>query len=35
MEELEHALKAVRRGPMPEDQLEWMRRVGAAIYNGG
>lgn len=34
MQELEHAVRAVRRGPMAEDELEWMRRVGAAIYNG-
>jgi aryl-alcohol dehydrogenase-like predicted oxidoreductase len=27
------ALEAFDRGPMPEDELAWMRRVGDAIYN--
>jgi len=26
------ALEALRRGPMGEDELVWMRRVGDAIY---
>jgi aryl-alcohol dehydrogenase-like predicted oxidoreductase len=26
------ALEAIRRGPMAQDELEWMRRVGDAIY---
>jgi aryl-alcohol dehydrogenase-like predicted oxidoreductase len=30
--QLQHALEALRRGPMPEDELNWMRRVGDAIY---
>jgi len=29
---VEHALEALRRGPMSEDELVWMRRVGDAIY---
>ncbi len=32
MEHTEQALEALRRGPMTEDELAWMRRVGAAIY---
>jgi aryl-alcohol dehydrogenase-like predicted oxidoreductase len=27
-----HALTALERGPMTEEELAWMRRVGAAIY---
>jgi len=27
-----HALEALRRGPMTEEELAWMRRVGDAIY---
>jgi aryl-alcohol dehydrogenase-like predicted oxidoreductase len=30
--QFEHALEALRRGPMTEDELAWMRRVGDAIY---
>jgi aryl-alcohol dehydrogenase-like predicted oxidoreductase len=29
---VEEAVAALRRGPMPEEELAWMRRVGAAIY---
>ncbi len=29
---MDHALEALRRGPMDEEELRWMRRVGAAIY---
>jgi aryl-alcohol dehydrogenase-like predicted oxidoreductase len=31
-EQMTEALEALRRGPMAEDELAWMRRVGAAIY---
>ncbi|HXA05197.1 MAG TPA: aldo/keto reductase [Bryobacteraceae bacterium] len=31
-EQMTEALEALRRGPMQEDELTWMRRVGAAIY---
>jgi len=31
-EQTEHALAALRRGPMSADELAWMRRVGDAIY---
>jgi aryl-alcohol dehydrogenase-like predicted oxidoreductase len=30
--QLAEALEALRRGPMAEDELAWMRRVGDAIY---
>src|SRR6202142_2651116 len=30
--QFEQALEALRRGPMSEDELKWMRRVGDAIY---
>jgi aryl-alcohol dehydrogenase-like predicted oxidoreductase len=30
--QFQHALEALRRGPMSEEQLAWMRRVGDAIY---
>jgi aryl-alcohol dehydrogenase-like predicted oxidoreductase len=30
--QFEQALEALRRGPMGEDELAWMRRVGDAIY---
>lgn len=30
--QFESALEALRRGPMTEDELAWMRRVGDAIY---
>jgi len=33
--QMEHALEALRRGPMSEDELAWMRRVGRAIYRRG
>jgi predicted aldo/keto reductase-like oxidoreductase len=32
LEHMEHALEAFRQGPMSEDELAFMRRVGAAIY---
>jgi aryl-alcohol dehydrogenase-like predicted oxidoreductase len=32
LEHMEHALEAFGQGPMSEDELAWMRRVGAAIY---
>ena len=31
-EHVDHALAAIRLGPMDEDELAWMRRVGRAIY---
>jgi aryl-alcohol dehydrogenase-like predicted oxidoreductase len=31
--QFQHALEALDRGPMSEDELVWMRRVGDAIYN--
>jgi aryl-alcohol dehydrogenase-like predicted oxidoreductase len=31
-EQMTEALEALRRGPLQEDELTWMRRVGAAIY---
>jgi aryl-alcohol dehydrogenase-like predicted oxidoreductase len=31
-DQMTEALEALRRGPMTEDELAWMRRVGAAIY---
>jgi aryl-alcohol dehydrogenase-like predicted oxidoreductase len=31
-EQMNEALEALRRGPMAEDELAWIRRVGAAIY---
>jgi aryl-alcohol dehydrogenase-like predicted oxidoreductase len=30
-EELDHALAAIDRGPMAEDEIAWMRRVGAHV----
>ena len=30
--QFQHALEALRRGPMAEEELAWMRRVGDAIY---
>jgi aryl-alcohol dehydrogenase-like predicted oxidoreductase len=30
--QMAHALEALRKGPMCEDELAWMRRVGSAIY---
>ena len=32
-QEMEHALEAWHRGPMTDDELAWMRRVGDAIYH--
>jgi aryl-alcohol dehydrogenase-like predicted oxidoreductase len=32
MEQTEHALAALEKGPMSEDEMAWMRRVGQAIY---
>ncbi|MCC6858721.1 MAG: hypothetical protein IT158_09175 [Bryobacterales bacterium] len=32
MAHVEQALEALRRGPMAPEELDWMRRVGAAIY---
>jgi len=29
--QMEHALEALRLGPMSEDELAWMRRVGRAV----
>ena len=29
--QLDHALEALRLGPMSEDEIEWMRRVGRAV----
>ena len=31
-DQMEHALEALRRGPLAPDELAWMRRVGDAIY---
>jgi aryl-alcohol dehydrogenase-like predicted oxidoreductase len=31
-QQFEEALEALRLGPMPEDEQQWMRRVGDAIY---
>jgi aryl-alcohol dehydrogenase-like predicted oxidoreductase len=31
--QFQHALEALGRGPMSEDEMAWMRRVGDAIYN--
>jgi hypothetical protein len=28
---MERALEALRRGPMSEEELAWMRRVGRAV----
>ena len=33
-EELDEAMAALDRGPMDEDELEWMRRVGRAVRSG-
>ncbi len=33
-EHVRQALDALDRGPMSEDELAWMRRVGDAIYRG-
>jgi predicted aldo/keto reductase-like oxidoreductase len=32
IEQLRQAVAALERGPMDEDELAWMRRVGDAIY---
>jgi aryl-alcohol dehydrogenase-like predicted oxidoreductase len=34
-EQMAEALEALRRGPMSEAELAWMRRVGAAIHGNG
>ena len=34
LEQTEHALDSLRRGPMSIEDLAWMRRVGAALYGG-
>src|SRR5713226_7603929 len=31
-EQMHHAIEALRKGPMSDDELDWMRRVGRAIY---
>ncbi|MDH5508832.1 MAG: aldo/keto reductase [Nitrospinota bacterium] len=31
-EQMRHALDAVEKGPMTEDEMEWMRKVGALLY---
>jgi predicted aldo/keto reductase-like oxidoreductase len=33
--QMDEALEALRRGPMTEDELAWMRRVGRAISGKG
>lgn len=33
-EQMRQALAALDRGPLPDDELAWMRRVGDAIYRG-
>ena len=33
-DELDHALAAVERGPMDDDEIAWMRRVGAHVRTG-
>ena len=30
-EHMDHALEAFQKGPLSEDELAWMRRVGQAI----
>ncbi len=30
--QFDQALEALRRGPLPDDELQWMRRIGDAIY---
>ena len=32
LEHTEHALEALRRGPMSDEEMAWMRRVGDALY---
>ena len=32
LEHTEHALEAFRRGPLSPDEMQWIRRVGSAIY---
>ncbi len=32
LEQTEHALEALRKGPLSAEEMAWMRRVGAAIY---
>jgi hypothetical protein len=31
--QFQQALDALQRGPMSEDELNWMRRVGDSIYS--
>jgi hypothetical protein len=31
-EQMAEALETLRRGPMSEEEMAWMRRVGAAAY---
>jgi hypothetical protein len=31
--QFQHALEALDRGPMTEEELNWMRRVGDSIYS--
>ena len=33
--ELDEALRAIDRGPLDNDELEWMRRVGSAVHRAG
>jgi hypothetical protein len=35
MEQLEENLECLERGPMSEEELERMRRIGAAVYDRG
>jgi hypothetical protein len=32
--QMDHALEALRLGPLAEEELAWMRRVGAAVTRG-
>ncbi len=32
LEQTQQALEALQQGPLPEDEMAWMRRVGRAIY---
>ena len=31
-QQMHHALEAINKGPMPQDQLEWMYKVGEKLY---
>ncbi|MFQ5432250.1 MAG: hypothetical protein ACE5EN_07055 [Nitrospinota bacterium] len=35
MEQMEEALTALERGPMSEEEMNWMRKVGAHLAGGG